>query len=795
MFPDDFDSHIFSLLYLAQFETPRYKLESTDDLDLKESGTDVLEQIIQFFFPNTNEFIQQLMSLKSEYNDKHFPQFVARRDLTLEVIEFTKRTLHYFDENQRMPLVKQNGTVGSMIGASGIGKTRAAMEVMNIVLKEFKDTVEPFFIKWDFTNGGMVRDFERQETGDIECIFGYRIFQAAIGKDKQLLDVVVRKLYARRVFLMDTVMEVLSRYLHKIGKINNSGRIPMMIVVADEYQRLRDSLGKEWKEPLYSLLGYMIETNGKNERLKRDQVCILPFVVGTLLKDMIAFEPTGYRMQAFRISLFGPETIMELVRMKFSRKDCNGNPIKDESGRVVVDEGAFQVVSKSNAWKLLWYESGLVARILQFTIEQVQRTMEAHGRYTEDALLAAVDVPVYNMLQKEYGYPFDNSVNIQPLFDLIFSGFRLNVTEETPESPSGKQGSYPIINLSGWFLDQKLRGSLYQTPNGRVYLARHHLRTLVYQYRTDLTQSLPAIGNLSLWSELERLDLEALVSRLNIFVDKFKENGQISLEWLFPGAFISKELRGLSLDLPSQRVKFGTDTTQFLYTDGQNERKNKRRNKQQNKQQNKTQNKTKELKLRTEFVDGKTLDELQLVVHQCAKDTPLVDGRWVTSGTFNGKTCKVMILLQYKYSQTVEKQKVENGANDEDGFTVNNKGVTNDKAHSTKDSKDPVQKPYYLPNPQQWATTITKEIKSFKPVTDFLIVPVMITNRQVKDKKRPDGKGEGNRLNGDGKKEPFVLVSQECAEEYFSPNLLPLYKCAEDISEKSRPVTTIDQGN
>ena len=76
-------------------------------------------------------------------------------------------------------------------------------------------------------------------------------------KGQATLYVVIRKLYVRKVFLMDTVMEVSSRYMHKIGKTNETGKIPMMIVVADEYQRLRDALGKEWKEPLYSLLGYM----------------------------------------------------------------------------------------------------------------------------------------------------------------------------------------------------------------------------------------------------------------------------------------------------------------------------------------------------------------------------------------------------------------------------------------------------------------------------------------------------------------------------------------------------------
>ncbi len=111
----------------------------------------------------------------------------------------------------------------------------------------------------------------------------------------------------------------------------------------------------------------------------------------------------------------------------------------------------------------------------------------------------------------------------------------------------------------------------------------------------------------------------------------------------------------------------------------------------------------------------------------CAEGTQLVDGRYITTGVVNGVEKNIMICLQYKYVWRLSE------------------------------------------TPEQWTRNTVKKLS--KHFSNYMIIPVLITRCKVSVKNRP--MGQKSSKFGEG---PFVLIAGDCAQQYFSPNLLQYYE-------------------
>jgi len=64
----------------------------------------------------------------------------------------------------------------------------------------------------------------------------------------------------------------------------------VLILAVDEVQVYHQYLKNNWKTAIREILKYMCNTEGKNERLLRDKLCIIPIVAGTLPPNIKIFR-------------------------------------------------------------------------------------------------------------------------------------------------------------------------------------------------------------------------------------------------------------------------------------------------------------------------------------------------------------------------------------------------------------------------------------------------------------------------------------------------------------------------
>lgn len=580
-------------------------------INLEKPPTVILQQIVEHLFPSEEQLQEQLNRLSLKFSAPLFAQFVGREQFKKDVVQFAQSGLDVFRKNKTIEVEKQQGVVGCLVGASGIGKTRASKEIINILgeCDILSEEVECFVVQWDFRNGGSLRPYENTNSS---AIFGYRIFMMALGRRDHFHQRDMEALLSRNVFHIDTVMEVLSKYLN--AAVKESRKTPMLIVIADEYQVPYEANPNSWKEPLYSLMGYMIEPNDPNIRLQRDNVCILPFVVGTLPEQLLQFNVTEYQVRTFDLPVLGLKSIETLV---IDELTARGIPVE-----------MIQRVTESRTWQLFWYEAGLVPRMLQYSVEVVHELLKrdmTSGCVTSDEDLAArFQWQLRNRLNTNLYYPFRMNDPIDHLLEFILSGTPLVLVPEMPATDMAVDywnQSHRAIVKWGWFHDQRLRGTIYQTRSGRVYISRHHFRILVEQCKPSLLSYLPTLERCFDGADFERIDLESMVARLNLYIREGRRG--LSLRWLFPGAIISDELEDIVINLPSRLMSLEKDPRQFV---------------------------TKGNRVGRDIISNSD-DEEMIHVKQCFTNTKLMDARWVSTGTVGRSTAvKVMIVIQYKFT-------------------------------------------------------------------------------------------------------------------------------------------------
>lgn len=97
--------------------------------------------------------------------------------------------------------------------------------------------------------------------------------------------------------------------------------------------------------------------------------------------------------------------------------------------------------------------------------------------------------------------------------------------------------------------------------------------------------------------------------------------------------------------------------------------------------------------------------------------------------------------------------------------------------------EDPRSKSYK--NPPQWANETYKMLKHIDKLSKYRFIFILVTNgtiaQSLREPRRPlksisDVTGQQN----------LIVISQDCASEYFPPNLLPYYQFIDDLPENDR---------
>lgn len=132
------------------------------------------------------------------------------------------------------------------------------------------------------------------------------------------------------------------------------------------------------------------------------------------------------------------------------------------------------------------------------------------------------------------------------------------------------------------------------------------------------------------------------------------------------------------------------------------------------------------------------------IVHRTARGCTVIDAFWITTSSF-GET--VMLCIQYS--------------------------MTSSDRNTYKD-------------PPQWANNLYEKLRYIGAFEGYIFIFILITNATVPEVKRPPVPEAKNSFTDYTGQRNLIVVSKECAEDYFSPNLLPYYSFIDNIPETDR---------
>jgi hypothetical protein len=144
------------------------------------------------------------------------------------------------------------------------------------------------------------------------------------------------------------------------------------------------------------------------------------------------------------------------------------------------------------------------------------------------------------------------------------------------------------------------------------------------------------------------------------------------------------------------------------------------------------------------------LTEEQKLVHRTKAGCTAIDAFWITSFEYGKgqRSGSIMFCIQYSNCKDSNKQ-------------------------SYKD-------------PPAWANSTYEKLKYVHELKNYEFVFILITNGKVPESKRPPLREASKSISNIEGQRRLIVISKECANEYFAPNLLPYYEYIDDLPDSDR---------
>lgn len=116
---------------------------------------------------------------------------------------------------------------------------------------------------------------------------------------------------------INLLFQLTSKILHKNLNLKNQEDIPIILLL-DEYRKIQEtfenSIQFSWKDPLYKIGMYSVNTSDINKNYNRDHLLINVIISGTLKDDDIKLNSTEYSLSYYKLPLFQFEIILEILK-------------------------------------------------------------------------------------------------------------------------------------------------------------------------------------------------------------------------------------------------------------------------------------------------------------------------------------------------------------------------------------------------------------------------------------------------------------------------------------------------
>jgi len=482
------------------------------------------QNFFEYVAEKLNVNMKERLEVLKQYHqfDVDFEQREEVKDQLSKIYDANKEA---FELNLIKDINKQRIHVGDAIGGAGQGKTRTCKEAIRI-LREYEknDKINFYSFYWDSRNGLSLQEYE----SIVGCI-GIRLFSLLLGitsfdtyaeifgsnwRDNSDIQI---------YFSITNVLEFIGKQIRVVN--NGVDAYNVIIVCIDEYQSFYEKFKSNWTQPLHSLMLYMCSTQGPNQNLQRDRLCIVPIISGTLPAELTNFHITEYTMVHFKFRPFTFGTIQKIMK------------------KLLGEELFFQAM-KTNESKRFWYEIGIIPRILiDYTIKGIVLKKESI-KFDENGLS-----DLWNMVLErvERSNPFEFSkIDVKQLYLCVMSNASI------PKYRKAKHFQF--------LEDLEIRGLIYNGYRNQIYLPFHHFRQLVKLCNPYLAEKLPKMRSLFTWEYFESFEAEAFCSRINFLIEE--GNKSVFLHDLFPGAETS-HLNFLEIKLPCS-CELVEDETKFI---------------------------------------------------------------------------------------------------------------------------------------------------------------------------------------------------------------------------------------
>jgi hypothetical protein len=527
-------------------------------------------------------------TIKSMQQYRNQTPFLNRDKFKTQSYSIYQSCKDAYKQNIKEGIPKQRITIGNIMGGAGQGKTRACLELVNILKEKYEDDII-LSVRFEFYNGSMLRGFEN--TNSASSIFGLRILLAFLGYlhisqfgeyTTSNLGISIEQLFYSEIFSINSVFAKISPILHDYFKTNKSKTI-YLIVIADEYNQLYKAFKDKWKLPLYSLLEYVITEQEKNSRLDRDRLCIIPFISGTYsqFESQKIFDSSGYCMKLLSLPPFKWETVKQLIKIKFGNQST--------------------ILLSNEEMKKFFYEASIVPRIL---IDEAFRYMENKLNKKEIQREEDITDDFILKMRREVYERYKNLGNTikqhkEDVVNIIFSGLDMS-----------------LFNIGSWLDEAILFGAIYRGYKGKLYTHSHIFFKLLKSVYPSLADKMAVLRKNFTWEAFEWAQLYTFFNRLKTYI--MGKCSSIAIKDLIPG-HMDENLGAIKINLPAH-IEGVTEDERSWFSN-----KN--------------------------FYNGFPDDWFNSnKIWKSAKGCPMLDGFWCTTLESNSSS-KIIFLFQYGMSE------------------------------------------------------------------------------------------------------------------------------------------------
>jgi hypothetical protein len=273
-----------------------------------------------------------------------------------------------------------------------------------------------------------------------------------------------------------------------------------------------------------------------------------------------------------------------------------------------------------------------------------------------------------------------------------------------------------------WIERLKIAGIVYTGKKNQLYLPFHIFRELVCDKFPHLRDKLPTLKQNFTWEHFESLDLQAFCSRINCLIN---QNAKSRKNIGMDEKFVKIQdfFPGAFISYKLNTMRLGLPKQCHIKIDDEQFINN-------------------QYKVNLRLLIQK--EESLGIIHRTARGCTAVDAFWITTSSFGDK---VMLCKQYSMTGT-DRQSYK--------------------------------------NPLEWANNLYEKLRYVETFNGYEFIFILITNAKVPESKRPPITETINSFNDFKGQKNLILVSKECAKDYFSPNLLPYYSFIENLPETDR---------